>query len=193
MFAVLTEVRTWHSARSYCRLHGTDLASARNPAENEAVRLLIGRHRKTHSFFWIGLFRSGLRWSGGGYSSFTNWYSSQPNNDGSCILSNPWGRWYDRGCTYSTCFYCYGKNLMSTLWSFESYFSTTSTNGRHNFFCFVILQTTGNKSMKFIARLQFKSNSEFSPFSDSVLTGNILSKVSLCALRKFKGGLKIYH
>lgn len=33
--------------------------------------------------------------------------------------------------------------------------------------------------MKFIVRLQFKSSSKFSSFSDSALTDDILSKVSL--------------
>lgn len=37
--------------------------------------------------------------------------------------------------------------------------------------------------MKFIVRLQFKSNSKFSSFSDSALTDDILSKVSLGFMR----------
>lgn len=82
---------------------------------------------------------------------------------------------------------------MSTLRSFLFYFLTTATNVQHNLVSFfLLLQTTEKRSMKFITRVQFKSNSEFSPFSDSVLIDKILSKVSPWALCKFTGGLKMY-
>ncbi|XP_075890515.1 pulmonary surfactant-associated protein D-like [Nelusetta ayraudi] len=144
MFAVLPEVKTWSGAQAYCRLHAADLASARSPAENEAVRQLIGQQEEeSHPLFWIGLFKSKVRSSDGAYSSFHNWYRTQPNKDGWCVLATSLGKWYDRGCANKLmCFYCYAR-----------------------------------KSMKFIVRLQFKSNSKFSSFSDSALTDDILSKI----------------
>lgn len=111
MFAVLPEVKTWSGAQAYCRLHAADLASARSPAENEAVRQLIGQQEEeSHPLFWIGLFKSKVRSSDGAYSSFHNWYRTQPNKDGWCVLATSLGKWYDRGCANKLmCFYCYGK------------------------------------------------------------------------------------
>lgn len=109
MFTVLA-AKTWVEAKEYCRLHGNDLVSVRSQAENEAVQRLIGEHGETQSSFWIGLFTSKLKRSDGGYNSFSYWASSQPNNDGSCVLLNaPSGRWYDRGCKYAFYFFCYGN------------------------------------------------------------------------------------
>ncbi|KAK7883903.1 hypothetical protein WMY93_027026 [Mugilogobius chulae] len=67
-FILVTAVKTWEEARSYCREHYTDLAVIEDAAENSAVAAL-----NPSSNVWIGLYREAWRWSDGSTSTFTNW------------------------------------------------------------------------------------------------------------------------
>ncbi|XP_033987628.1 uncharacterized protein LOC117483405 [Trematomus bernacchii] len=68
-------VMTWTEAQSYCREHHTDLASVRNPAEEEQiVELLPG------GIYWIGLYRDSWKWSDGSFSSFRYWAENEPKH-----------------------------------------------------------------------------------------------------------------
>ena len=65
---------------------------------------------------WIGLndrsSEGTFRWSTGGYMSYSNWGSGQPDNDGSwfddenCVELNTSGRWNDLECSESHYFVC---------------------------------------------------------------------------------------
>lgn len=80
---------------------------------------------------------------------------------------------------------------MCTLYSFIMYCISQRdllTEGTYDFSLKKkTIKKTARKSMKFIVRLQFKSNSKFSSFSDSALTDDILSKVSLGFMRGCEG------
>ncbi|KAK1897712.1 putative C-type lectin domain family 20 member A [Dissostichus eleginoides] len=59
-FVLIKSAMNWNEAQSYCREHHTDLASVRNPAENQQLVELfwisLYRH-PTNPNAWIGLYR----------------------------------------------------------------------------------------------------------------------------------------
>lgn len=109
---ILTNL-SWRRAQIYCRKNGKDLARARSRTENQAVQRVLNGDR---SSFWIGLFRDSWRWSDKSNFSFRYWESSQPNNDGLCVLYNPIRKtWWDRSCGYPQLFFCYNGELPCNL------------------------------------------------------------------------------
>lgn len=104
---------TWREAQDYCREHGKDLARARSRTENQAVQEVLSGNG---SYFWIGLFRDGWRWSDQSDASFRYWGSTQPNNDGRCVLfSAVKMTWWDRSCRDQHFFFCYNGELLGRL------------------------------------------------------------------------------
>ncbi|KAI9515705.1 hypothetical protein NQZ68_023368 [Dissostichus eleginoides] len=107
---------TWTEAQSYCREHHTDLASVRNPAENQQlVELLSGGRYDA----WIGLYRDSTnpnpnswKWSDGSNSSFIYWKVNEPNYKGlkACVAAafDNSGKWEDSDCGVEKPFICYG-------------------------------------------------------------------------------------
>ncbi|XP_076144646.1 C-type mannose receptor 2-like [Alosa pseudoharengus] len=114
-YVLVPEKKNWTDAQRYCRENHTDLASVRNPTENDQIdKVRGGSHggnNNGNGAAWIGLFRDAWEWSDGSNSSFRNWNIREPNNgDGKefCTeILNPSGAWNDRGCDHRSHFICY--------------------------------------------------------------------------------------
>ncbi|XP_053270337.1 macrophage mannose receptor 1 [Pleuronectes platessa] len=96
---------TWPMAQQYCRKHYMDLASARNPSENQLLQQVFSEDGSP-ALVWIGLFKDKWKWTDQSDSSFRYWARGQPNNDGDCTLFHING-WLDRGCQTKFPFFCY--------------------------------------------------------------------------------------
>ncbi|KAK2894317.1 hypothetical protein Q8A73_016801 [Channa argus] len=91
----VNEPKSWTEAQKYCRQHHTDLASVRNQAENDQMKLMI--HNQTT---WIGLYRDLWKWSDGSSYSVNNWYSGgAPSATATniCVVSY-FGKWKNLDC-----------------------------------------------------------------------------------------------
>ncbi|XP_046710585.1 C-type lectin domain family 4 member K-like [Silurus meridionalis] len=64
---------TWYGAQNYCRLHHTDLASARNQSELSTIQA-----KSTTQLVWIGLYRDGWIWLDGKNFSTFPWMPGKP-------------------------------------------------------------------------------------------------------------------
>ncbi|XP_034089908.1 uncharacterized protein LOC117558055 [Gymnodraco acuticeps] len=73
-FVLIESPMNWTDAQSYCREHHTDLASVRNPAENQQIVDLLPEGGVS-----IGLYRDSWKWSDGSNSSFKYWKVNEPN------------------------------------------------------------------------------------------------------------------
>ncbi|XP_063732074.1 C-type mannose receptor 2-like [Eleginops maclovinus] len=106
-FVLVHILMNWTEAQSYCRAHHTDLASVRNMAENQQVKMLV----PASTLVWIGLFRDSWKWSDGKKYSFSHWVASEPNNNGNemCVAAHfaSSGRWQDWPCGDERHFICY--------------------------------------------------------------------------------------
>ncbi|XP_036452361.1 uncharacterized protein LOC118825699 [Colossoma macropomum] len=103
---VLVEVnRSWREAQEHCRTFYTDLASARNSSENQAVNVASKFQQ-----VWIGLFKDSWVWSDQSDSSYRFWKTNQPNNlkgqDCTVATMNRTGRWNDVSCGNANAFIC---------------------------------------------------------------------------------------
>ncbi|XP_029998137.1 C-type mannose receptor 2-like [Sphaeramia orbicularis] len=98
-FIVVSEVRTWPEAQSYCREHYTDLASVRNNSDNNQIKDLLSAE-----YTWIGLYRDSWKWSDRSPVSFTNWRNGKPGGL-PCVLTHK-GQWEDRRCDIKLFFVC---------------------------------------------------------------------------------------
>ncbi|XP_059201009.1 macrophage mannose receptor 1-like [Centropristis striata] len=96
----------WPSASANCMIHGGNLASIEDPAEQEFIYSSIQTYRDSQSAFWIGLYkthRGTWQWLDKSVMDFSNWRQGQPdeNNYGSIKTTDgKWAtgsRWYDRG------------------------------------------------------------------------------------------------
>ncbi|XP_033981453.1 putative C-type lectin domain family 20 member A [Trematomus bernacchii] len=101
-------VMTWTEAQSYCREHHTDLASVRNPAEEQQiVELLPG------GIYWIGLYRDSWKWSDGSFSSFKYWAENEPEHRAFkvCVAAafHDSEKWEGLYCGLKKPFICYGR------------------------------------------------------------------------------------
>ncbi|XP_042566466.1 C-type lectin lectoxin-Phi1-like [Clupea harengus] len=109
-FVLIPNAKTWSEAQRFCREHHTDLASVRNPTENQRVQSLV----PSGADAWIGLFRDAWKWSDGSNSTYTYWADSEPNNINrpeNCGELKMWtgqvGRWNDGICSAEKMFLCY--------------------------------------------------------------------------------------
>ncbi|KAI1901255.1 hypothetical protein AGOR_G00032440 [Albula goreensis] len=118
-YILITESKTWRGAQSYCREHHTDLASVRNHAENQEILQTAGG-----TGVWIGLFKDSWEWSDQSSSSYRNWRSGQPDDDGGkgdCVAmmasgSDPnSGQWSDWNCDILYNFLCYKCESIFTV------------------------------------------------------------------------------
>ncbi|KAM8840035.1 macrophage mannose receptor 1-like isoform 2-T8 [Spinachia spinachia] len=102
----VAEGMSWYEARTYCRSHHTDLASARSESENKVINSVvtnsswIGLHRKTWAF-----------WSDRTPRTFTKWDQSQPKEikqaGRSCAaVCAAAGTWWDVACDAQNVFIC---------------------------------------------------------------------------------------
>lgn len=107
--SVVIQEMSWRKAQDHCRLNNSDLASVMSPTENLALQNTITSNNPPPALVWIGLFKDQWEWSDQSGSSFRDWEPSQPNNDGVCCLyDSVRKKWFDRGCSSSYPFYCYG-------------------------------------------------------------------------------------
>ncbi|XP_035994390.1 C-type mannose receptor 2-like [Fundulus heteroclitus] len=98
--------KPWPEAQAYCRKEHSDLATARNMAENEMIKqkMLPGQ------FAWIGLHKSSWTWVDGSKPLFTLWKTTVPNDGYVCAVANikDHGKWDNTPCDWSFPFFCYG-------------------------------------------------------------------------------------
>ncbi|KAG9330998.1 hypothetical protein JZ751_021287 [Albula glossodonta] len=112
-YILITELKTWREAQSYCREHHTDLASVRNQAENKEILQTAGGQDVL-----IGLFRGEpWEWSDQSSSSYRNWYTGEPDNaegteNCAVVSAADAGRWKDLKCNEAKPFICYEDNLV---------------------------------------------------------------------------------
>ncbi|KAF7651610.1 hypothetical protein LDENG_00108450, partial [Lucifuga dentata] len=109
-YILVTEEKKWTAAQTYCRKYYTDLISIRNKEENEEVQSLLQTSDIQQA--WIGLYRDPWAfWSDNSTSTFTNWYSNEPNNAKNkqfCgYFSTITGQWGDTSCENIVPFFCY--------------------------------------------------------------------------------------
>ncbi|KAK1898331.1 Aggrecan core protein [Dissostichus eleginoides] len=107
-FVLINSTMNWTEAQSYCREHHTDLASVRNPAENQQLVELspAGGYNA-----WIGLYRDSWKWSDGSNSSFKYWAENKPDLRAFkvCVAAafDNSGKWEDLDCGVKKPFICY--------------------------------------------------------------------------------------
>ncbi|XP_039878716.1 C-type mannose receptor 2-like [Simochromis diagramma] len=106
-FVFIDIITSWADARSYCRLHYTDLASVRNMTENQKIDNLVPPGIRV----WIGLFRESWKWTDGSNSSFTYWKTNEPNGKNgaeTCVAANleENAKWEDWNCDSQKEFVC---------------------------------------------------------------------------------------
>lgn len=102
------ETISWNTAKHECEKRHAKLVVINSHAENRAVGEKITRGRGTY----IGLYRnprdkSHWLWVDQSRSTYTHWYSGEPNNQGGredCVHMRPWStgyKWNDLPCSGS--------------------------------------------------------------------------------------------
>ncbi|RVE71021.1 hypothetical protein OJAV_G00070460 [Oryzias javanicus] len=97
---------SWPDAQAYCRTHFTDLASIRNPTENQNVMTT----KILTEGVWFGLYRGAWRLNNGSLPTFKNWQDGQPNShDEVCAVANfdHQGKWENWNCADARASVCY--------------------------------------------------------------------------------------
>eukprot|EP01084_Bolivina_argentea_P079816 144691_1 len=111
-FYVVDLDKTWWDSDTYCQsTYGTHLVTIIDSTMNTEVKnVLTGSDR-----YWIGFYDaySNQNWEWIGYTetTYTNWYSNEPNNDGDCgqiygSSSSRYGYWHDTMCSNVNRFIC---------------------------------------------------------------------------------------
>ncbi|XP_047661873.1 macrophage mannose receptor 1-like [Tachysurus fulvidraco] len=113
----INQAMPWTKAQHYCREHYTDLASVRNPTDNQRILNLTSGLAA-----WIGLYRTRL-WSDKQVSTYENWRPAtyqQPDNGFyaeleygkqhcTAVSFRDSGHWTDEDCLSTFPFICYNK------------------------------------------------------------------------------------
>uniref|UniRef100_A0A672GAD1 C-type lectin domain-containing protein n=1 Tax=Salarias fasciatus TaxID=181472 RepID=A0A672GAD1_SALFA len=101
----VSKAMNWNDAQTHCRKYYTDLSCVNDQKDMEKILKATERQASPEwNMAWIGLYRDPSnatlwKWSGGGYVTYTNWATGQPDNyfnrenrgtiyrSGKCILS----------------------------------------------------------------------------------------------------------
>ncbi|KAK2894329.1 hypothetical protein Q8A73_016813 [Channa argus] len=123
LYILVTQLKTWTDAQSYCRSMYTDLATVQNEEQLAELNQLIG----TNPSVWIGLSADteAWRWSlenqayyGKGEADFRMWNSQEPNGGGYykvCVAMATGGTWTDQLCINTLAFICYNEPVVRKL------------------------------------------------------------------------------
>ncbi|CAI5661539.1 unnamed protein product [Oreochromis niloticus] len=96
--------KSWNDAQQYCRDEYIDLAIV-----NSSALIQEAQKRAGSTEAWIGLFKSGWKWSQTGpvqSSWFNMWSPGQPGTD-ECVTIFSDGSWFTRPCSATYFFFCY--------------------------------------------------------------------------------------
>ena len=102
--------KTWANAKTVCEELGGHLATSTSAEKNTFLHSLISANT------WLGatdeVTEGTWVWVTGETWDYTNWYSTQPNNDGNSLyISGSTGTWYDGAATTSLGYICeWGDN-----------------------------------------------------------------------------------
>ncbi|XP_053471614.1 C-type mannose receptor 2-like isoform X2 [Ictalurus furcatus] len=116
-YTLIKSSQTWPVAQNYCRTFYNDLATI--VSNDDWVKVMALAKAGTTSQAWVGLYNdiNSWRWSFHNVSlistSFSQWYSGQPdNNNGneSCATIGTSGYWWDFPCANRYPFICYNGN-----------------------------------------------------------------------------------
>ncbi|XP_051580455.1 C-type mannose receptor 2-like isoform X1 [Myxocyprinus asiaticus] len=116
-YIAVNQTMTWRAAQNHCREFYTDLVSVRNQPENQQIEKIRNDAHIT-SGVWIGLFRDSWEWSDQSNSSFRNWRTGVPDNDGgneNCAVvwvNTDHGQWGYRTCSFKYPFVCHEDKLV---------------------------------------------------------------------------------
>uniref|UniRef100_A0A672FQ31 C-type lectin domain-containing protein n=1 Tax=Salarias fasciatus TaxID=181472 RepID=A0A672FQ31_SALFA len=105
----------WNDAQTHCRKYYTDLSCVNDQKDMEKILKAAERQASPKwNMTWIGLYRdpsntTRWKWSGGGYVTYTNWATGQPNNyfnreNRGRIFQN--GKWNDDNENFRFPFFC---------------------------------------------------------------------------------------
>uniref|UniRef100_A0A673B8A0 C-type lectin domain-containing protein n=1 Tax=Sphaeramia orbicularis TaxID=375764 RepID=A0A673B8A0_9TELE len=111
-FVYINQSLSWTAAQSYCRSNYVDLATVKNPSDEQKIQNVT----PSGSSAWIGLFRNpNFNWSDGSSFSFTYWYGgSNPLGSSKIIcgvtsLENS-GTWSEKESMLHYSLYSHRKN-----------------------------------------------------------------------------------
>uniref|UniRef100_A0A4W6DVB0 C-type lectin domain-containing protein n=1 Tax=Lates calcarifer TaxID=8187 RepID=A0A4W6DVB0_LATCA len=105
IYQFISTLKTWDSAREYCREYHTDMAMIESSAENAEVYSV----KPALAQVWIGLYRVPWTWSDNSEYSFKNWLPLQPDNflfNQFCVVENALHQWNDEPCALEFPFIC---------------------------------------------------------------------------------------
>ncbi|XP_034148914.1 uncharacterized protein LOC117594694 [Esox lucius] len=111
------------TAQSYCRDLYTDLATVRNPTENQAIQNLTLSEDSSDMGVWIGLFIYGL-WSDGGnsngFSTHINIAADIYRLNQTCVTAQTFVYFFDQyninNCNNTYNFFCYSVVTLPVQW-----------------------------------------------------------------------------